>query len=165
MTYTFKKVISASIVLEWDNAQELLDHDSACFIERLTTILEKNIKNNVIGSSELFIVYDPQKIALTTLKGLLDPLLASAQTYLSVVYLAAPGTSYYEKKAVPAFLTKADIMVMADSDCVYHENWLEQIVEPFADPSVAVVYGETFAKRGSFFRKCKCDLLVFSYRK
>ncbi len=44
---------SIAVVLEWDNAQEMLDRDSARFMQRLMFIFEKNIRNKRVASCEL----------------------------------------------------------------------------------------------------------------
>jgi glycosyltransferase involved in cell wall biosynthesis len=53
------------------------------------------------------------------------------------------GTGYEELKMAAVVATTGDVIVYADGDCYYDPIWLQALLEPFADPSVAVVAGET----------------------
>ena len=55
-----------------------------------------------------------------------------------------PGVEYYEAKTAGLRASTGDIVVFCDSDCVYASEWLESILQLFAErPDVAVVAGET----------------------
>lgn len=51
--------------------------------------------------------------------------------------------SYDRAKMLGVETTTAEVIVFADSDCVYEPQWLESLLEPFTDPAVQVVAGET----------------------
>jgi glycosyltransferase involved in cell wall biosynthesis len=53
------------------------------------------------------------------------------------------GTGYEELKSAAVEASTGDVIVYADGDCYYEPVWLEAILAPFADPSVAIVGGET----------------------
>ncbi len=53
------------------------------------------------------------------------------------------GISYDRAKMLGAESTTGEIVVFADSDCVYEQKWLESMLAPFEDPAVQVVAGET----------------------
>jgi hypothetical protein len=53
------------------------------------------------------------------------------------------GYSYYEVKMHGARLVTSELIVFADSDCSYNEDWLPGLLESFSDPKVRVVAGET----------------------
>jgi glycosyltransferase involved in cell wall biosynthesis len=55
----------------------------------------------------------------------------------------APARSYAQMKAHAAAVTTGEVIVFADSDCVYGQGWLGAILEPFERPDVDVVTGET----------------------
>ncbi len=55
----------------------------------------------------------------------------------------SPGHGYGDMKAHAAAVTTGDVVVFADSDCVYRPGWLESLLAPFDRPDVAVVTGET----------------------
>ena len=53
------------------------------------------------------------------------------------------GTGYEELKMAAVDAATGDVIVYADGDCYYDPVWLEALLEPFADPSVSIVAGET----------------------
>jgi len=61
------------------------------------------------------------------------------------------GTGYEEAKAIGAARIAAPLVVFADSDCTYDPDWLARLLEPFRDPAVDVVGGETaIAMEGAY---------------
>ncbi len=59
--------------------------------------------------------------------------------------------SYYQVKMRGVNLVKSDLVIFVDSDCLYNEDWLAGLLEPFADPQVNIVAGETgFAGTGPY---------------
>lgn len=54
-----------------------------------------------------------------------------------------PGTRYGGMKNRSSALAESEILLLADCDCRYPPDWLERILEPFADPDVQIVGGET----------------------
>jgi glycosyltransferase involved in cell wall biosynthesis len=54
------------------------------------------------------------------------------------------GIDYYAAKMQGIALTTGEIIILADSDCVYEPTWLRNMLMPFAQqPEVLVVAGET----------------------
>jgi glycosyltransferase involved in cell wall biosynthesis len=54
-----------------------------------------------------------------------------------------PTAGYVAMKLDAAATMTADIVLLCDSDVVYGDGWLAAMLEPFADPEVDVVAGET----------------------
>jgi len=53
-------------------------------------------------------------------------------------------TDYGDQKSMAASFVSGDILVFADSDCVYRPGWLHAMVKPFADrPDLQLLAGET----------------------
>ena len=64
----------------------------------------------------------------------------------------ASGISYYEAKMLGASLATGEIIVYADSDCVYVPNWLRIILSTFSqNPDINVVAGETSTPVNNFY--------------
>jgi glycosyltransferase involved in cell wall biosynthesis len=53
------------------------------------------------------------------------------------------GTGYEELKGAAVDTATSNVIVYADGDCYYEPTWLEALLEPFGDPSVDIVGGET----------------------
>ncbi len=56
---------------------------------------------------------------------------------------ASDSLSYYEVKQFAAESATGEIVVYCDTDCVYSPRWLQALVEPFLDPAIEIVCGET----------------------
>lgn len=53
-------------------------------------------------------------------------------------------SDYYTAKMQGVAFTTGDIIVFADSDCIYESNWLSSLLRPFSeDTTVQIVAGET----------------------
>ncbi|MBF2026656.1 MAG: glycosyltransferase family 2 protein [Oscillatoriales cyanobacterium C42_A2020_001] len=50
---------------------------------------------------------------------------------------------YYAAKMKGVALATGEVIVLADSDCVYEPNWLRSLLQPFADATVQAIAGET----------------------
>ncbi|MGD2118857.1 MAG: glycosyltransferase [Chromatiales bacterium] len=62
-----------------------------------------------------------------------------------------PGETYYEAKMRGAREVPSEIVVFVDSDCSYNEDWLSGLLEPFENPDINVVAGETgFSEPGPY---------------
>jgi glycosyltransferase involved in cell wall biosynthesis len=56
----------------------------------------------------------------------------------------AADVNYYAAKMKGVSLTTGEVIILADSDCIYQQNWLNNLLTPFAeDSNVNVVAGET----------------------
>ncbi len=67
------------------------------------------------------------------------------------VHLAPPATGYYQAKMLGASLATGEIVVYADSDCIYEPHWLRSLLTAFQDPQMQIVAGETTTRgRGPY---------------
>lgn len=68
------------------------------------------------------------------------------------IYTAPPSTGYYKAKMLGAELATGEVIVYADSDCIYEPQWLHTILETFAHrPDIQIVAGETTTRgRGPY---------------
>lgn len=68
------------------------------------------------------------------------------------VYPAPSTTGYYKAKMIGAEVATGEIVVYADSDCIYEPHWLRTILTTFAqDDQIQVVAGETTTRgRGPY---------------
>lgn len=75
-------------------------------------------------------------------KNLLEKL-SSDYPWLMVKTITAE-VDYYAAKMQGVALTTGEIVVFADSDCIYESNWLRSLLTPFAqDPDIQAIAGET----------------------
>jgi glycosyltransferase involved in cell wall biosynthesis len=50
---------------------------------------------------------------------------------------------YYEAKMLGAQLSRGEVVVYCDSDCIYEPNWLQNLLTPFTNHQINLVAGET----------------------
>ncbi len=68
------------------------------------------------------------------------------------IHPAPPATGYYKAKMLGAQIATGSIVVYADSDCIYEPQWLQTILETFAQQEdIQIVAGETTTRgRGPY---------------
>jgi hypothetical protein len=120
-----------SIIVETEN---LSAADSDRLWGSLLSI-EKSFQN--YHAPQEVIVFDTGKAPPALLKAIHDRF-----SWLSVRQMPL-GKGYYDCKMHGARSVTADIVVLADSDCLYNDDWLRSLLEPFSNPDVALVAGET----------------------
>jgi glycosyltransferase involved in cell wall biosynthesis len=71
-----------------------------------------------------------------------DKLTEDLARKFSAVYLVEPEMGLSRARNLGLAECKSEIIAYLDDDALPEEHWLEHIIEPFADPRVAVVTGE-----------------------
>lgn len=68
------------------------------------------------------------------------------------IHPAPANTGYYKAKMLGAELASGEIIVYADSDCLYEPHWLRSLLTTFAEnPQIQIVAGETTTRgRGPY---------------
>lgn len=74
---------------------------------------------------------------------------------------APPGTEYYDSKMLGAQWSTGEIIVYYDSDCIYDRHWLQEILNSFANPDVAIVGGETTTNGVGFYGTAMALAYIF----
>ncbi len=55
-----------------------------------------------------------------------------------------PGIDYGDQKSLTASLVSGEVVLLADSDCIYEPDWIGSVLSTFADhPEIGVIAGET----------------------
>jgi hypothetical protein len=134
---------SVTIVLEWDNAEGLARDQAMYFLRRLACTI-RDSRAEIPRPATLLLVFDGG-VDQAALRAMLDECAADMRGCLQPKLLYAPEAEYYEKKGVAAFFDTGDILVYADSDCRYSENWLEDILEPLLSGRADMACGDTVA--------------------
>lgn len=134
---------SVTIVLEWDNAEGLARDQALYFLRKLARTIRES-RAAIPRPVTLLLVFDGG-VDQAALRAMLDECAADMQGSLQPRLLYAPEAEYYEKKGVAPFFETSDILVYADSDCRYSDNWLEDILEPLLSGRADLAFGDTVA--------------------
>lgn len=131
-------------VLEWENAKGLEREQSREVLQDLARQLAEHARTSNTDV-ELLLIHDDDVTSAA-----IDEDLAScpelADPRIKVRAISAPGTGYYEKKGIAPFMTDADILVFADSDCLYQPGWVAALSRPLLMDEADVTFGPTEAR-------------------
>lgn len=134
---------SASIVLEWDNAEGLAREKALYFLRQLAATVRQS-PAEIPRPVTLLLVFD-DGVDQAALRTMLDECADDMEGSLEPKLLHAPDAGYYEKKGVAPFFDTSDVLVYADSDCRYSDNWLEDILAPVLSGRADLAFGDTVA--------------------
>lgn len=134
---------SVTIVLEWDNAEGLARDQALYFLRQLATTVRQS-PTAIPRPVTLLLIFD-DGVDQAGLRAMLDECAEDMEGSLKPKLLHAPDAGYYEKKGVAPFFDTSDILVYADSDCRYSDDWLEDILSPVLSGRADLAYGDTVA--------------------
>jgi glycosyltransferase involved in cell wall biosynthesis len=120
-----------SIVLETEN---LANADLDGLVNSLASLVNQDV--SPAAANEVLLI-DSGDAPLELLGQLCD-----RYSWLKI-HPAPPATGYYKAKMLGASLATGEIIIYADSDCIYEPHWLRTILTTFHDPSIQIVAGET----------------------
>lgn len=131
-----------TIVIEWENAIDVEDDWTEKAMAGLQRELESIAGRSPVKPRVTYLysekLVDPQAIQRTMAKAAPRlPELAELEI------LPTPGFTYYRLKNFGIARSTTDISIMLDSDASPQPGWLENILKPFADPSIMAVGGFT----------------------
>ena len=147
--------MTASIVVEWDNARLIAESRPMRMLSALAAELA-----GVSDVIEVLLVHGGSEQGAEAAA----PVLCRERPDLEVIVVDAPGTGYYELKNVGAGRARGDLVVFLDCDIVPEPGWLREIVRPFSDESVGVVVGETHVDASTFWTRSLALAWVFEVR-
>jgi glycosyltransferase involved in cell wall biosynthesis len=171
-----------SIVVEWDNARlSDLGRARAMYRSLVAQVHRRHASGPrpraegvppnrrpgheaVPRVSEVLILYDALEI---------DPAVIEAVTVEPSTFLppdvhlhvvATPGLGYYQLKNEGAKRATGDILVFLDSDVVPEPDWLDQLLDSFADPDVQIVGGNSYIEAASVYTRAFALFWFFPLR-
>lgn len=148
---------SLSIVVEWENVLLAGEERGKGALRRLAREVEAMSRERRI---EVIVVFFPAEVDGHTLEQLVTAVFPPGMTKL----LAANTGGYYEMKNAGAEVAIGDIVVFADSDTHAEEGWLRQLIQPFANPLIAAVAGNSYIEPTTFLGKAFATFWFFPPR-
>ncbi len=121
-----------SIVLETAN---LAINDLAQLKSALDTLYNQTLS---VSNAKEVIVVDTGLVPIQEIQDV-------CRQYANIqIVRAQTNLDYYLTKAEGFKYTTADIVAFVDSDCTINSEWLESILQPFDNPQIQIVTGETW---------------------
>jgi hypothetical protein len=143
---------SFSIIIEWENAL----HGQLWRASKMLNALSKQIVEispSLSLKPEVIIVYDS-----TDLKGLevdktVNEQLTCCLSVIDLKIFPTNGLHYYELKNFGVGHSSNDIIIFLDSDVIPEDGWLSALLEPFQNPHINVVGGNTYLDSNNLYDK------------
>ena len=86
------------------------------------------------------------------------------ETPARVTIIPTDGLRYYQQKNLGAASSDGEIVIFLDCDVVPEQGWLRSMLDAFADPTVAVVGGETYVELDGLVGKAFALFWLFALR-
>jgi hypothetical protein len=137
-----------SVIVELDN---LLHGEAARTRTMLGRLFAQIRENGLEPRVEVLVAYDETVIDAADVQGLVAA--ATAGEPSSVQLVPTRGLRYYSLKNVGGRQAKGDLLIFVDSDCLPEPQWLARLLEPFADPAIEIVTGNSYVDRDTFYAK------------
>jgi Glycosyl transferase family 2 len=137
-----------SVIVELDNILHSKVGRAQTMLSRLLAQLREGAFDRDV---EVLVMYDKREIHREDAERIVTAKTLAENPFVDLV--ATDGLRYFSLKNEGAFRSRGDIIIFVDSDCVPEERWLCQLLEPFRDPEVGVVTGNSYIDRDTFYAK------------
>jgi Glycosyl transferase family 2 len=137
-----------SVMVELDN---ILHSEVDRARTMLTRLLDQLRENELESRVEILVTYDETAVAPVDVHRIVSPTLMAEHPYIQLV--ATQGLRYFSLKNEGARRAKGEILLFVDSDCLPEEGWLRELLQPFGDPGIDIVTGNSYIDRDTFYAK------------
>lgn len=136
------KMPSVTVVIEWENAIDSTDEWTDKAIAALERELE-SVSGTMRSKPRIMYLCDQNAVAPDVITQALRRVAPQIYDFADVEIVPTAGLTYYKLKNFGISRSKTDLTALLDSDAAPQPGWLENLLEPFADPEVMVVGGFT----------------------
>jgi len=137
-----------SVIVELDN---LLHGKVTRTRTMLTRLFDQIRENRLEPRVEVLVAYDETVLGPQDVHRIVTA--STPGESLVVQLVATKGLRYYSLKNEGARQAKGEILLFVDSDCVPEEHWLRRLLEPFRNPEINIVTGNSYIDRDTFYAK------------
>jgi hypothetical protein len=131
-----------TIVIEWENAIDVEDDWTEKAMAGLQRELEP-IAGRATAKPHVTYLYNEKVVDPEAIRRVMARAAPRLPDLAELEILPTPGFTYYRLKNFGIARSITDISIMLDSDASPQPGWLENILKPFADPSIMAVGGFT----------------------
>lgn len=160
---TEKRFDPITILIEWENAQDVADF----WVRKALTALQDELEREQDCFAEpprVMYLYDDSAVSPDHIRSEVAIAAPKLEEFCKLEFVATPGLSYYKLKNYGVQQTKTDLVVMVDSDAAPEPGWLQAILKPFDDPEVQAVGGFTMLGYNSFLSRVMALAWIFNIR-
>lgn len=143
---------SFAVVIEWDNARTAELARAHAMLRALHTQLVR-LRHRVAAPPQVLVLYDRHEVPATIVENSLRLHFNASKDLCELRAEPVDGLKYYELKNAGAARTSGEVVVFLDSDVIPEPDWLQELLECFANPDVSVVGGQTYMSLDTFYDK------------
>lgn len=152
-----------TIVIEWENAIDVEDKWTRAAMEALERELAA-AGPKMAAKPRVMYLYDKGAVPAGTIEKALETTAPRIRELAELEIVPTEGLTYYKLKNFGISRAKTDISIMLDSDAAPQPGWLENLLEPFADPEIVAVGGFTVLGYEDFLSKTFALSWIFNLR-
>src|SRR5262245_60341184 len=137
-----------SVIVELDN---ILHGEVSRAQTMLLRLLAQLRETGLHATGEVLVMYDKTEIRPQDAERIVTSAMLGENPFIKLI--ATDGLRYFSLKNEGVRQSRGNLIVFVDSDCVPEEGWLGRLLEPFQDPTVDVVTGNSYIDRDTFYAK------------
>lgn len=152
-----------TIVIEWENAIDVEDK----WTRDAMTALERELASvgpKMAEKPRVTYLFDRNAVESGTIESALETAAPRMREIADLEIVPTEGLTYYKLKNFGIGRSGTDISIMLDSDAAPQPGWLENLIEPFADPEIVAVGGFTVLGFDDFLSKTFALSWIFNLR-
>lgn len=139
---------SFSVVIEWENARLADMHNTREMLRELFRQIKQDY-HRFSSHPEVIFVYEPEKISINLIEIIVAEECRVEEQLARISYVQGAGLRYYEMKNLGAAEASGEIVIFLDSDVIPEEGWLRNMLEPYLNPGVTALAGNTYVPPNS----------------
>jgi hypothetical protein len=149
-----------TIIIEWENAIDVDDEWTARAMVALCRELER-VAPKLLRKPRISYLYDETRVDPALIRRMIESVAPRLEEVADLEIVPTPGLTYYKLKNFGVARSQTDLTVMLDSDAAPQPGWLENLLKPFADPSIMVVGGFTVLGHNDFLSRTMALSWIF----
>jgi hypothetical protein len=146
------KLPSVTIVVEWESAIDVEDKWTRAAMAAFERELERAAPR-MSAKPRVMYLYDKNAVDPAIIEQTLATTAPKIRKLADLEIVPTDGLTYYKLKNYGISRANTDLSIMLDSDAAPQPGWLENIIEPFADPETMAVGGFTVLAYDDFLSK------------
>ncbi|MEO8559625.1 MAG: glycosyltransferase, partial [Rhodospirillales bacterium] len=160
---TETKLPPITILIEWENAQDVYDF----WVRRALTALQDELERQhslMSQSPRVMYLYNENVVHEDHIRKEIAIAAPRLEQFCTLEFKPTPGLTYYKLKNYGVAQTRTELVAMVDSDAAPQPGWLPALLKPFADPAVMAVGGFTVLGYNNLVSKVMALTWIFNLR-
>jgi hypothetical protein len=133
---------AVTIVIEWENAIDVEDRWTRVAMAALEREIA-NVAPRMRAKPSIMYLYDKKVVDRAIIDRTLGSTAPRLRELADLEIVGTDGLTYYKLKNYGISRATTELSIMLDSDAAPQPGWLENLIEPFADPKIMAVGGFT----------------------